>query len=60
MNKAAWSRVPLWILLIVSITINVLMGMDYFYMDEAFRAMKSEFIEDVVGYDYCDTFEEVG
>ena len=36
------------------------MGMDYFYMDEAFRAMKSEFIEDVVGYDYCDTFEEVG
>jgi hypothetical protein len=59
MNKAAWIRIPIWFILFISITLNVLLFKDTLFMDEEVRLMKAGFVEDVVGYNYCDTFEEV-
>jgi hypothetical protein len=47
-------RIVLMILLALSLAFNYILYSDNSYMNEQFQLMKHEFIEDVVGYNYCD------
>lgn len=47
-------RIVLLLLLAISLAFNYILASDNAYMDTQFRLMKHEFIEDVVGYNYCD------
>ena len=48
-----WKRVVLWFLLGISVTFNYILYSDNQYLNRQHTLMKAEFIEDVVGYDYC-------
>ena len=53
-NKETWKRIVLWILLLASLSFNYMGWSDYNHMDEQMRLMKQGFVEDVVGYGFCD------
>lgn len=49
-----WSRIFLLIALALSLAFNVVLYKDNAFMTGEFLKMKHNFIEDVVGYNYCD------
>ena len=54
MNNEAWKRVPLWIAILILSSVVFMGWKDYHYMDTQMRLMKQNFVEDVVGYGFCD------
>lgn len=42
------------ILLAISLVFNYILKSDNDFMNQEFSKMRHEFIEDVVGYNYCD------
>lgn len=54
MNKEAWKRIPLWITIILLSGYIFVTQSDYNCMVRENKLMKQGFIEDVVGYNYCD------
>jgi hypothetical protein len=56
-TREVWKRAVLWIIILVQSVILVIGWKDYQYMDTQIRLMRANYIEDVVGYDYCDTGE---
>lgn len=54
MNNEAWKRIPLWIMILLLTGYIFVTHADYEYMVLENKLMKMHFIEDVVGYNYCD------
>jgi hypothetical protein len=53
-TSEVWKRVVLWVVILILSSVIVIGWNDYWYMDTQMRLMKAEFIDDVVGYSYCD------
>lgn len=53
-----WKRAFLWFVIFVLSCVIVIGWKDYWYMDTQMRLMKANFIDDVVGYNYCDSGDE--
>jgi hypothetical protein len=52
-------RTLFWILLVVSLSFNILGWNDYTTMESQVKYMKMEFVDDVVGYNYCDREDNI-
>jgi len=58
-DAEAWKRIPLWFAIFVLLSALYMGWRDYSYMSKQVALMEHNFIEDVVGYDYCGVDEDL-